>query len=406
MNIVPNDLFFSKEAAEYLGISAQRLNKLTNDGTIKAFKKSSSGTLYLRSELDKRKEALSIFNDRSRSNAKRADGMFRINSPVRQEALNFSAVMISAGIYEKKLSLLFNQAALEFDISQPIPDALDIWARFFGLKSSDLLSNYEYAKHEFSMLRENDEIIKLGDTEYPELLAATAEAPRFLYLRGDFSLLHDTRTIALVGSRHASESGMNNTRRVAVTLGHNGIIIVSGLAKGIDVTAHRTALENNFKTIAVIGTNLNQYYPSENAEIQKEIERKGLVISQFSPALKTERWFFPLRNGVMSGLSRATVIMEAGETSGALKQAEFATKQGRLVLIPQNAFLDPRISWPRKLIEKGAIIVKTPKDIIRTLSEKIASGIYYDTQLDLLANIKDDDMYVAEDSGIYETDKP
>ena len=83
-----------------------------------------------------------------------------------------------------------------------------------------------------------DEIIKIGDTEYPTLLSETEEAPRFLYLRGDFSLLHDTRTIALVGSRNASDKGKENTRRVAATLGHNGIIVVSGLAKGIDATAH------------------------------------------------------------------------------------------------------------------------------------------------------------------------
>ena len=197
----------------------------------------------------------------------------------------------------------------------------------------------------------------------------------------------------------AADKGKENTRRVAATLGHNGIIVVSGLARGIDVTAHKTALENGYKTIAVIGTNLNQYYPSENKNIQMEIEKKGLVISQFSPALKTERWFFPLRNGVMSGLSRATVIMEAGETSGALTQAKYAAKQGRLVLIPQNVFSDPSISWPHSLVRKGAIVVRTPKEIIGTLSERLSStGNERMVTPDLFAEDINSGMFIAEEA--------
>ena len=251
---------------------------------------------------------------------------------------------------------------------------------------------------EFRKLQADDEILKLGDMRYPRLLAETEEAPRFLYLRGDSSLLHDSRTIALVGSRNASERGLDNTRRVAATLGRNGIIVVSGLAKGIDAAAHRAALANGFRTIAVIGTNLNQYYPNENRELQIEIEKKGLVISQFSPALRTERWFFPLRNGVMSGLSRATVIMEAGETSGALTQAKYATKQKRLVLIPQNAFLNPAISWPRMLVDKGAVVVRTPQEIIQTLSERLAKQEEPRSSdiPDLFAEDEFGEMFIAE----------
>ena len=92
--------------------------------------------------------------------------------------------------------------------------------------------------------------------------------------------------------------------RLARALGQNGITVVSGLAKGIDVSAHMAALKSGYNTIAVIGTNLNQYYPAENKEVQQMIEEKGLVVSQFSPANKTERWFFPLRNGTMSRIDK------------------------------------------------------------------------------------------------------
>lgn len=399
MDIEPKDLFFSKEAADFLGISVQRLNKLTKDNTIKPFKKNSSGTVYLLQELQKRKDELAIFKEKKPISYQGAEGMFRINTPIRQEALNFSALMLSLNITEKKLSPIFDNLSQSLDISSAITDDLIGWSTAFNIDESILLSNYETAKQEFCRLHESDEIIKIGDTEYPPLLSETEEAPRFLYLRGDFSLLHDTRTIALVGSRNASDKGKENTRRVAVTLGHNGIIVVSGLARGIDVTAHKTALENGYRTVAVIGTNLNQYYPSENRDIQIEIEKKGLVISQFSPALKTERWFFPLRNGVMSGLSRATVIMEAGETSGALTQATYAAKQGRLVLIPQNVFSDPSISWPHSLVRKGAIVVRTPKEIISTLSERLSStGNERMATPDLFADDINSGMFIAEEA--------
>jgi DNA processing protein len=141
------------------------------------------------------------------------------------------------------------------------------------------------------------------------------------------------------------------------------------LAKGIDVTAHSEALKNGYNTIAVIGTNLNQYYPAANKEVQLMIEKKGLVVSQFSPANKTQRWFFPMRNGVMSGLSLATVVMEAGETSGALKQADYALKQGREVLIPQSALKMESISWPEKYVKKGAKVVTYPRDVLEILAE-------------------------------------
>ena len=180
--------------------------------------------------------------------------------------------------------------------------------------------------------------------------------------------MFEKRTVALVGSRQASRKAQENTARLARILGENGITVISGLAKGIDVAGHVSALKNGFNTIAVIGTNLNQYYPKENENVQREIEKRGLVISQFSPANQTERWFFPLRNGVMSGLSLATVIMEAGETSGALKQADFALKQKRLILIPASALHLPNVTWPQRYVERGAQVVNNSTEILKALS--------------------------------------
>jgi DNA processing protein len=363
-----NQLLFSREAAEYLGITVQRLNKLVQDEKIKPLKKNASGTVFHISELNKRKEELSIFLD---SNSGGGKGMFEIDNQTKQEAVNFATLMSILNYTESKLEPLFDSFAKTVDITQPI-DKGNIYlkyAEFFKINVNKLLNEYQSTYKAFTNLHPKDEIIKRGSPDYPPLLAKTEQAPRFLYIRGKKSLLFETRTVALVGSRNASDVAKDNTRRVAEALGKNGITVISGLAKGIDVTAHVTALKCGYNTIAVIGTNLNQYYPKENKDVQLEIEKKGLVISQFPPSSKTQRWFFPLRNGVMSGLSLATVIMEAGETSGALKQADFALKQGRQILIPESALRIPSITWPARYVQKGAEIVNSPQDILRRLAE-------------------------------------
>ena len=364
--LLGEELFFAKEAAEYLGITTQRLNKLVQEGKIHPLKKNASGAVYHIDELNRRKEELSFFSRVSRDRKKNT---FAIDTKVKNEALNFATLINSLGYTENKLDPLFSEFAKEHDVSIPIPEKIKDYTEYYDISKDRLLRDYQTAKASFSCLKEKDEIIKRGSSDYPKLLLKTKQAPRFLYIRGKKSLLFETRTVALVGSRQASIPSRENTRRLAIALGRNGITVVSGLAKGIDVTAHKAALSNGFNTIAVIGTNLNQYYPIENKEVQLEIEERGLVISQFSPATKTERWFFPLRNGVMSGLSLATVIMEAGETSGALKQADFALKQGRQVIIPQKALEISTITWPRRFVEKGAITASNPAEVLRVLAD-------------------------------------
>ena len=367
-NNLANELFFSKEAADYLGITTQRLNMLVKEGKIVPIKKSPSGTIFHIDELNKRKEEQKIFSSTSQGGGK---GMFQLDSKVKIEALNFATLMNALDITEQRLDPLFTSFSENNDITVCLNDKkiIDSYVSFFNIEKERLIKEFYNAEREFSKLRKTDEIIKRGSQDYPPLLAQTEQAPRFLYIRGKKALLFEKRTVALVGSRQASENAKNNTRRLTVKLGDNGITIVSGLAKGIDVTAHQEALKNGYNTIAVIGTNLNQYYPIENKAVQLEIERKGLVVSQFSPANKTQRWFFPLRNGVMSGLSLATVIIEAGETSGALKQADFALKQGRLVLIPKSALDIKTISWPARYVDKGAKTVTYPKDVLELLAE-------------------------------------
>lgn len=363
-----NQLYFSKEAAEYLGITVQRLNKLVQEDKIKPLKKNASGTIFHIDELNRRKDELSIFTKIGQGEG---SSMFLIDTKTKQEALNFATLMNVMDYTENRLEPFFVELGkkIELDIPLILPAICKTCAEFFQVNEEAIKRQYALSEKAFASLRPTDEIIKRGSIDYPPLLAKTEQAPRFLYIRGKKSLLHEKRTVALVGSRNASERAKENTVRLAKYLGKNGITVVSGLAKGIDITAHVAALQHGYNTIAVIGTNLNQYYPLENKEVQMEIEKRGLVVSQFSPASKTQRWFFPLRNGVMSGLSLATVIMEAGETSGALKQADFALKQGRQIMIPESALRMESITWPAKYVERGAMVVNNPMDVIKILAD-------------------------------------
>lgn len=368
-NNLAKKLFFAKEAAKYLNISPQRLNILVKEGKITPLKKDPSGTIFYIDELKKRKEEQNIFNKDIRGVER---GMFKIDTNEKKEALNFATLMNSLNITEQKLDPLFTKFSEIEDVTvfmNSDENILKKYSKFFNVDTEKLRKDFEIARIAFSNLKPTDMIVKRGTRNYPPLLLATKQAPRFLYLRGNKALLFTERTVALVGSRQASQISKENTRKLAKVLGNNGITIISGLAKGIDVTAHRSALESGFNTIAVIGTNLNQYYPMENKAVQLEIEKKGLIISQFSPATKTKNWFFPLRNGVMSGLSLATVIMEAGETSGALKQADFALKQQREVIIPKSALELKNITWPEKYIKKGAKAVENSKRILEILAD-------------------------------------
>ena len=214
-----------------------------------------------------------------------------------------------------------------------------------------------------------------GTYDYPkEQFLKVKYPPLILYFQGFWGLALTGRGICVVGTRNPSTEGKKRAKRLVEELVQHNFTIFSGLAKGIDSVAHRTAIENRGKTVAVIGTPLSQVYPKENAGLQKEIAEKHLLISQV-PVIrytksdpKQSRFHFPERNKIMSALSEATVIVEAGETSGTLVQAKAALDQGRKLFILNSCFENPSLTWPSKLESKGAIRVKSTEDIFRTFT--------------------------------------
>jgi DNA processing protein len=215
-----------------------------------------------------------------------------------------------------------------------------------------------------------------GTIDYPKKLYDADYPVALLYYQGIWDLVF-TRGVCVVGTRKPSQDALKRTKTLVKKLVNANFTIYSGLASGIDTMAHQTAIESGGQTVAVIGTPLWMRYPKENTELQDKIAKDYLLISQVPVAsykgknINFTRMFFPERNKTMSALSEATIIVEAGETSGTLIQAKAALKQGRKVFILNSNFENPLLSWPHKLQKAGAIRAYDIDDILQGLSSEI-----------------------------------
>ena len=205
-----------------------------------------------------------------------------------------------------------------------------------------------------------------GDAAYPAALAETPDAPPLLWCRGNPALLARPM-VALVGARNASSLGTRMARALAAGLSDQGIVVVSGLARGIDTIAHGAALAGG--TVAVMAGGLDVVYPPENAGLAGEIADRGLILTEQPFGLEPQARHFPLRNRIISGLSRAVVVVEAAQGSGSLITARMALDQGREVMaVPGHPF-DARASGCNQLLRDGAVLVRGAADVIAALGD-------------------------------------
>jgi DNA processing protein len=204
------------------------------------------------------------------------------------------------------------------------------------------------------------------DPTYPSALATIVDPPFVLWTRSADHLPGGS-AVAIVGSRAASPYALAVARRLSSDLASRGIVIISGLARGVDSAAHRGALEAGGSTIAVLGSGADVIYPIEHVALAHEIEATGAVISELVPGTPPRRHFFPLRNRIISGLSRAVVVIEAGEKSGSLITARSALDQGRDVLAVPGNVLNGRNRGAHGLLRDGAKIVESADDIFEEL---------------------------------------
>ena len=182
-------------------------------------------------------------------------------------------------------------------------------------------------------------------------------APATLFVAGDPAILRYGARVAIVGARKASAQGHARARKLATRLCARGVVVVSGLAAGIDTAAHQATLAAGGRTVAVLGTPLDQVYPKTNTALQHQIMREHLCVSQFPAGAPIQRHNFPLRNRTMALLSDATVIIEATDTSGSLAQGWEALRLGRQLFVAQSVTDDVTVSWPHTMLYYGARVL-------------------------------------------------
>jgi DNA processing protein len=207
------------------------------------------------------------------------------------------------------------------------------------------------------------EPVAWGDAKYPRQLAAIPDPPLVLWERGNAGALGETQ-VAVVGSRAASPYGLEVAERLAAELALHGLVVTSGLARGVDSAAHRGALRSNGKTVAVLGSGVDVVYPPEHASLADRIACHGSVVSEFAPGTPPRSFHFPQRNRIISGLSVAIVVVEASERSGALITAECGLEQGREVMAVPGSILNPRHRGSHALLRDGAAVVETAADVL------------------------------------------
>ncbi len=231
----------------------------------------------------------------------------------------------------------------------------------------------EFLRNEYRLLQENGvTVVTLADQEYPQDLRNIADAPTVLYWKGKPFFgpsFGQEMKIAVVGSRRASVYGLTTAEQFSAQLAERGIMIISGMARGIDTASHRGCLRGKGNTVAVLGCGLAQCYPPENQDLMKEIALNGTLISEFPMTMPPLAMNFPRRNRIISGLAQGVLVVEAAQKSGALITAEFALDQGKDVFAIPGMVGQGSAQGTNRLIQQGAKLVLSIEDILDEYSD-------------------------------------
>ena len=247
--------------------------------------------------------------------------------------------------------------------------ALPTLSRVAGRAAPLKLADRQLAEEELAAVEEiGGELIAAAEPSYPAMLRPLPDRPPLLCVLGHAPLF-EKPAVAIIGARNASAAGRKIARQFAEGLGAAGVVVVSGLARGIDGAAHAAALDTG--TIAVVAGGADVIYPPEHAELTRAIAERGAVISERPLGQTPTARDFPRRNRLISGLSRGVVVVEAAAKSGTLITARFALDQGREVFAVPGSPLDPRCQGANRLIRDGAMLVETAEDILETLAAQL-----------------------------------
>lgn len=258
----------------------------------------------------------------------------------------------------------FRQLMRRFGTAAAALNAVPDLARRGGGKAPRLFDRADAEREIGRVEKFGARYLALGQGLYPPLLAELEDAPPLLIARGNLNLL-DRMTVAIVGARNASAAACRFARGLAHDLGQHDLVVVSGLARGIDSAAHDGALESG--TIGVIAGGIDVYYPPENEGRQNAMYERGLVIAEMAPGTEPRARHFPYRNRIIAGMSAGTVVVEAAPRSGSLITARLAAEAGREVMAVPGSPLDPRAQGCNQLIRDGATLIQNARDVVEEL---------------------------------------
>ena len=268
----------------------------------------------------------------------------------------------------------FRQLIIRFGTASAALAAVPDLARRGGGKAPALRTSAEAEREIARVEKLGGKFLASGQGLYPALLAELEDAPPLLVAKGNLNLL-DRQAVAIVGARNASAAACRFARGLAHDLGEHDLVVVSGLARGIDSAAHDGALASG--TIGVIAGGIDIFYPPENEERQKALFEQGLVLAEMPPGTEPRARHFPYRNRIIAGMSSGTVVVEAAPRSGSLITARLAAEAGRAVMAVPGSPLDPRAQGCNQLIRDGATLIQNAADVIeaiRPLARQVRSG--------------------------------
>ncbi len=289
---------------------------------------------------------------------------------------------MASGIGPKTFSLLLQHfGSAEFAWNASKSELVPILKPVLTSKFLSFRKNFDFKKYKDQLRKQKIFFVTLLDREYPKLLKQISNPPIVLYAKGNMQLVYGLQTtvdssqkaegmaIAIVGTRHITSYGRQITEMFAGELAGAGLIIVSGMALGVDGVAHSSTIAAKGKTIAVLGNGVDTPYPAENEKLYEEIlDNGGAIVSEYPPGMKASVGTFPARNRIVAGLSAGILVTEGASDSGSLITANFGLEFGRKVFAVPGPITSPLSKAPLDLIAKGARLVTSPQDILREFS--------------------------------------
>ena len=294
-----------------------------------------------------------------------------------QQALNYEALVRAQKNSEAKAQESFEKVLVTLDTTEPLVLHLEEYASLLGVEKDILSRAYFACLPAFEAMDSSTQVLGWEHPLWPKQVHNFAYCPRFLYVRGNASLLGQP-SLSVIGTRSPSLEGKKSAAQSAFAIGKASYVVASGLALGIDGVAHKTALDNGFPTIAVLGTHLSSCYPPEHAQLQEEIAKRGALVSRFAPSSPTQKWFFLLRNRLMSALSLASVVVEDRDGGGAVRQAAFALEQKKYLFFYQSSLDNHSFLWPKEFVNRPRVLEKAVKT-----REQVGKVVQKSVQLDL-----------------------